>query len=92
MSSSRLESSKDPIPDGKEAPIILVKAIPISSVVNLMVGGGIEDQPQGPEVSHQLRMNPELEEKNKLWVNQKLRRGNEESSREIEPVGQLKQT
>ena len=92
MSSSCLESSEDPIPDGKEAAIILVQAIPISSVVNLMVGGGIEDQPQGPEVSHQLRMNPELEEKNKLWVNQKLRRGNEESSREIEPVGQLKQT
>ena len=66
MSSSRLESSEDPIPDGKEAAIILVQAIPISSVVNLMVGGGIEDQPQGPEVSHQLRMNPELEEKNKL--------------------------
>ena len=92
MSSSCLESSEDPIPDGKEAAIILVQAIPISSVVNLMVGGGIEDQPQGPEVSHQLRMNPELEEKNKLWVDQKLRRGNEESSREIEPVGQLKQT
>ena len=92
MSSSCLESSEDPIPDGKEAAIILVQAIPISSVVNLMVGGGIEDQPQGPEVSHQLRMNPELEEKNKLWVNQKLRRGNEESSREVEPVGQLKQT
>ena len=92
MSSSRLESSEDPIPDGKEAAIVLVQAIPISSVVNLMVGGGIEDQPQGPEVSHQLRMDPELEEKNKLWVNQKLGRGNEESSREIEPVGQLKQT
>ena len=66
MSSSCLESSEDPIPDGKEAAIILVQAIPISSVVNLMVGGGIEDQPQGPEVSHQLRMNPELEEKYEL--------------------------
>ena len=57
-----------------------------------MVGGGIEDQPQGPEVSHQLRVNPELEEKNKLWVNQELRRRNEESSWEIEPVGQLEHT
>ena len=43
-----------------------MKAIPVGSVVNLMVGGGIEDQPQGPEISHQLRVDPELEEKNKL--------------------------
>ena len=57
-----------------------------------MVGGGIEDQPQGPEVSHQLRVNPELEEKNKLWVNQELRGRNEEGSWEIEPVSQLKHT
>ena len=66
MSSSRLKCSKDPIPDGKEASIILVKAIPISSVVNLMVGRGIEDQPKRSKVSNQLRMNPELEEKNEL--------------------------
>ena len=59
-------------------------------MVNLVVGWGIEDQSEGPEVSDQLRMDPELEEKNKLWVNQKLRGRNEESSREIEPVSQLK--
>ena len=35
-------------------------------MVNLVVGGGIEDQPERPEVSYQLRMDPELEEKNKL--------------------------
>ena len=57
-----------------------------------MVGGGIEDQSQGSEVSYQLRVNPELEEKNKLWVNQELRGRNEESSWEIEPVSQLKHT
>ena len=57
-----------------------------------MVGGGIEDQSQGSEVSNQLRVNPELEEKNKLWVNQELRGRNEESSWEIEPVSQLKHT
>ena len=61
-------------------------------MVNLVVGGGVEDQSQGPQVAHQLRVDPELEEKNKLRVNQELRRGNEEGGREIEPVGQLEHT
>ena len=63
---SRLESPKNPVPDGEKSAVVCVQAVPVGPVVYLVVGGGIEDQPQGSEVSYQLRVNPELEEKNKL--------------------------
>ena len=58
----------------------------------LVVGWGVEEQAQGPQVSHQLRVDPELEEKYKLWVNQELRGRDDQSSGEVEPVGQLEQS
>lgn len=58
--------------------------------LNLVKRGGVEDQPQRPEVSNKFRVNPELKEEYKLRVNKELGRRNEQSSRKIEPVGQLK--
>ena len=57
----------------------------------LVESGGVKDKPQRPEVSNKFRMNPKLKEEYKLRVNKELRRGNEQSSREIEPMGQLKE-
>ena len=57
----------------------------------LVESGGVKDKPQRPEVSNEFRVNPKLKEEYKLRVNKELGRGNEQSSREIEPMGQLKE-
>ena len=89
---SRLESPKNPVPDGEKSAVVFVQAVPVGPVVYLVVGGRVEDKAQGSQVPHQLTVNPELEKKNKLRVNQELGGRDEESSREIEPVSQLEQT
>ena len=56
----------------------------------LVESGGVKDKPQRPEVSNKFRVNPKLKEEYKLRVNKELGGRNEQSSRKIEPVGQLK--
>ena len=53
--------------------------------------GGVEDEAKWPEVPHQLRVDPELEEEDELGVDEELRGRDEERGREVEPVGQLEQ-
>ena len=58
---------------------------------HLVKCGGVEDEAEGPEVPHQLRVDPELEEEDELGVDEELRGRDEERGREVEPVGQLEQ-
>ena len=56
-----------------------------------MEGGCVKDEPQRPDVPNEFRVNPELKEEYKLRVDKELGRGNEQSSRKVEPMGQLKE-
>ena len=57
-----------------------------------MVSGSVEDPAKKTDVTNKLRVDPELEEKDKLRMDQKLWRWNNQSSRKIEPVSQFKQS
>ena len=57
-----------------------------------MISGSIEDPAKRTNVTNQLRVDPELEEEDKLRMDQKLWRRNNQSSRKIEPVSQLEQS
>ena len=56
-----------------------------------MESGCVKDEPQRPDVPNEFRVNPELKEEYKLRVDKELGRGNEQSSRKVEPMGQLKE-
>ena len=57
----------------------------------LVESGGVKDEPQRPDVSNEFRVNPELKEEYKLGVDKELGRGDDQSSRKVKPMGQLKE-
>lgn len=58
-------------------------------MMHLVIGGGVENQSKGANVPNKLRVNPKLEEKDKLRMDEKLRRRNNQSSGKVKPVCEL---
>ena len=83
-----LECPEYSVPDTQPAAVVGVQAVPVSSVVDPVVGGRVEEEAQGPQVSYQLSVEQELVEEIELGVDQHLWCRNHESQGQVEPVGQ----
>ena len=57
-----------------------------------MKSRSVEDPAKRTNVTYQLRMDPKLEEEDKLRMDQKLRGRNNQRSRKVEPVSQLEKS
>jgi len=57
-----------------------------------MESRSVEDPAKRTNVTYQLRMDPKLEEEDKLRMDQKLRGRNNQRSRKVEPVSQLEKS
>ena len=57
-----------------------------------MKSRSVEDPAKRTNVAYQLRVNPKLEEEDKLRMDQKLRGRNNQRSRKVEPVSQLEKS
>ena len=61
-----LESAEDSVPDTEPPPVVFVQAVPVSSVVDPVMRGRVEEEAEGPQVSYQLSVNQELIEEIEL--------------------------
>ena len=82
-----LECPEYSVPDTQPAAVVGVQAVPVSSVVNPVVGGRVEEEAQGPQVSYQLSVQQELVEEIELGVDQHLWCRYHQGQGEVEPVG-----
>ena len=83
-----LECPEYSVPDTQPAAVVGVQAVPVSSVVDPVVGGRVEEEAQGPQVSYQLSVEQELVEEIELGVDQHLWCRYDQSQGQVEPVGQ----
>ena len=60
-------------------------------MMDLVVGGCVEDEAQGSQISQQLSVDPELVQEVELTVDQKLGGGNQKTDWLVEPVSHVEQ-
>ena len=83
-----LECAEYSVPDTEPAPVVGVQAVSVSSVVDPVMRGRVEEEAQGPQVSYQLSVEEELVEEIELRVDQHLGGRDDQSQGEVEPVSQ----
>ena len=72
--------------------VVLVEAVSVGPVVDSVVRGRVEEEAEGPEVAHQLRVDQELVEEVELGVDQHVGGGHGQRQGEVEPVRHPAQT